>query len=210
MLFRSGHHQLVVDGLRQGLRELGLEDGKQVVLDIKQIPDLKGVETAARDLERARVALIYTVTTPVTITTKRVTVRTPIVFYAGGDPVAEGLVESLAKPGGRLTGVLGLSRQLTAKRVQVLKEMIPTLTRVLTFYNPDDAVANENVRLGREAARQLGVQLVERHVNSVDELRAALQGLKPRDVQAYLHTPNALVTSNAQLIIDTEIGRAHV
>jgi len=199
----TGHHQQVVDGLRQGLRELGLEEGKRFVLDIRQIAtDLKAVEEAARDLERGKVALIYTVTTPVTIRAKRVTTRTPIVFYLGGDPVGDGLVESLAKPGGRLTGVLGLSRELTAKRLQVLKEMIPTLARVLTVYNPGDSVGGENARLAREAARQSGLQLVERHVSSIEEIRAALHGLKPREVQAYLHTPNALVTSQAQLIID--------
>lgn len=199
----SGTHEAVVDGLRQGLRELGLEEGKQIALDIRQIKgDLKAVEEAARDLERGKVSLIYTATTPVTIAAKRVTTQTPIVFFVGVDPVAAGLVESLPKPGGRLTGVHSLSRELTAKRLEILKAMIPKLRRVVTFSTSLDATTSENVRMSREATRQFGVQLVERPVGSVEELRLSLQSLKPREVDAYFHTPDAMVTSQAQLIID--------
>jgi len=200
----SGHHHVVVDGLRQGLRELGLEEGKHIVLDIRDTKgDLNTVGEAARDLERRKVDLIYTVTSTVTTAAKRATVQTPIVFYAGTDPVAAELVASFAKPGGRLTGVHGFSRDLTAKRLEILKEMIPRLGRVVTFYNPGDAGSRENARLGREAARQLGVQFVERHVGSIEELRLGLQGLKSREVDAYFHTPGgAMVTSQALLIID--------
>ncbi|HEV8676931.1 MAG TPA: ABC transporter substrate-binding protein [Methylomirabilota bacterium] len=198
-----GHHHVVVDGLRQGLRDLGLEEGKHFVLDIRETThDLKAAEKAARDLERRKVDLIYAVTAGVAIEVKRGAAQTPIVFYAGADPVASGLVESLAKPGGRLTGVHGLSRDLTAKRLEILKEMIPRLRQVVTFYNPGEAVTTENARLGREAARQLGVQLVERRVGSVEELRLGLQGLRSGEVQAYFHTPGAMVTSQALLIID--------
>jgi len=112
------------------------------------------------------------------------------------------LVESLSKPGGRLTGVLGLSRDVTAKRMAVLKEMLPKVRRVITFYNPGDAVARENAQTGRDAARQLGIQMVERPVSSVEKLRVALQELKRREVDAYFHTPSALVTSQAPLVIE--------
>jgi putative ABC transport system substrate-binding protein len=193
----------LVDGLRQGLRELGLEEGKRIVLDIRDTKgDLKGVEEAARDLERGKVDLIYTVATSVTIAAKRATAQTPIVFYAGADPVAAGLVESLAKPGGRLTGVHGLATELTAKRLEILKEMMPRLRRVVTFYDPGNVVARENARRGREAARQLGVEFVERHVSSVEELRLGLRGLKPGDADAYFYTADAMVASQADLVID--------
>jgi putative ABC transport system substrate-binding protein len=111
----GGEYRVVVDGLRQGLREFRLEEGKHLVLDIRETQyDLKAVEAAARDLERGNVDLIYTVSTPVTIAGKRATAQTPIVFYAGADPVAAGLVESLARPGGRPTGVLGRTRDRQA------------------------------------------------------------------------------------------------
>jgi putative ABC transport system substrate-binding protein len=111
-------------------------------------------------------------------------------------------VESFAKPGGRLTGVHGLTRDLTAKRLEVLKEIIPRLGRVVTFYNPGNTVSREAARLGREAARQLGVQFVERHVGSAEELRLGLQGLKPREVDAYFQISDVMVTGQALMIID--------
>jgi putative ABC transport system substrate-binding protein len=202
IIYLSGHHRVIVDGLRQGLRELGLEEGKHVILDIREIGDLKASEEAARDLERGKVDLIYTVTSDVTIPTKRATARTPIVFYVGADPVAAGLVESFAKPGGRLTGVHSLARDLIAKRLEILKELVPGLGRVVTFYDPGAGVAPENARLGRVAAGQLRVELVERQVGSIEELRLGLQGLKPGEVQAYFHTPGYTVTRQALLIID--------
>ncbi len=204
----TGHHHVVVDGLRQGLRELGLQEGKHLVLDIRETNgDTKAAEEAARDLEKGKVDLIYTITSQIALAAKRATAHTPIVFYVGADPVALGLVESLARPGGRLTGVHGLSRDVTAKRLAVLKEMIPRLHRVVTFYNPDEPVSRENARVGRDAARQLGLQVVERHVASIDELRRNLQTLKPREVDAYFHTPGALETSQALLIIEATKGK---
>jgi len=205
IIYIGGQHQVVVDGLRLGLREQGLEEGKNVVLDVREIHGdqyLKAAEEAAKDLERGKVDLIYSVTTHVTTAVKRATAQIPIVFYVGTDPVAAGLVESLAKPGGRLTGVHGRSRDLLAKRLEILKEMIPKLSRVATFINPDDSLSQESLRVSREAGRQLGVQIVERHVASTNQLRLALQRLKPREVQAYFHTPEAMVTSQAVLIID--------
>src|SRR5262249_33806796 len=126
----------------------------------------------------------------------------PIVFYAGGDPVAMGLVESLGKPGGRLTGLVSRSRELTPKRLELLKEIIPGLHRVVTFYNPDNPVSREGARLGREPARKLGVQLVERHVRSIEELRLALQPLKPGEVDAFFQTQDVITAAGVQLIID--------
>ena len=198
----GGPYEAVVDGLRQGLQELGLEEGKHIVLDIRAARDLQAVEEAAKDLERGKIDLLYTVATSVTLAAKRATGHTPIVFFAGSDPVAAGLVESLANPGGRLTGVHSLSTDLTAKRLEILKEMMPRLGRVVTFYNPDNALSREGARLGREAARQLGVHLVERHVSSAEELRQALRKLGPREVDAYFYTTDLISISQAHLIID--------
>ena len=204
----SGHHQVMVEGLRQGLRELQLEEGKHFVLDIREVGgDLATVGDQARKLERDGVALIYTVNSQVTLAVKDATERTPIVFYVGANPVGLGLVNSLAKPGGRFTGVHGQSREVTAKRLAVLKQLVPKLHRVITVYRPADNVASDNARVAREAARQLGVQIVERHVNSADELRKELQALKAREADAYFHTPSALSTSLAPAIIDAARAR---
>jgi ABC-type uncharacterized transport system substrate-binding protein len=204
VLLQGGPWYDAVDGLRQGLKELGLEEGKQFTLDIRDGKgDLKAVEEAARNLERDKVKLIYAVATSVVTTAKQATTDTPIVFVAGTDPVAMGLVEGFVKPGGRLTGVHLLVTDLTAKRLEVLKEILPKLRGVLTFYSPANQVAKQGASLGREEAKRLGLKFIERYVKSVEELRQALQALKPGEADAFFYTPDAMVLSQAELIIDT-------
>jgi len=204
VVLQGGPYSPAVDGLRDGLRELGLEEGKQFVLHVRDAKgDLKSVEAAARSLEGEKVDLIYAVATSVTLAAKRATKNVPIVFYAGTDPVAVGLVESFRKPGGRLTGIHGQLTDLTAKRLQLLKEMIPRLRRVVTFYSPDNPAAQQSVKIARDGARQLKVELLERPVASVEELRAGLRALRPGEADAFFYVADAMVASQAELIIDT-------
>ena len=194
----------VIDGLRVGLKQLGLVEGKQFTLAIRDTKgDAKAAEEAAKNLEKEKVNLLYTTQTSVTLATKRVTADIPIVFCAGADPVVLGLVDSFAKPGGRLTGVFYRDTDLVAKRLEILKEIVPKLHRVVTFYNPRNPVAGESAKLVREAAGQMGIQLVERHVASVEELRASVQSLKTGEVDAVFGVADALPVLEDQLIIDT-------
>jgi putative tryptophan/tyrosine transport system substrate-binding protein len=203
VLLQGGPYYDVIDGLRQGLRELGYEEGKQFVLDIRDSKgDLKAAEEGARNLEREKVKLIYAVATSVVAAAKKATTEVPIVFNVGSDPVASGLVENFVKPGGRLTGVHFLARDLTGKRMELLKEILPKLRVVVTVYNAENRVSRESAQLARDEAKRLGLKLIERHVSSVDELRSVLQGLKASDADAYFYTPDAMVGSQAQLIID--------
>src|SRR5437870_9280244 len=198
----------IIDGLRVGLKELGLEEGKQFVLEIRDTKgDLKAAEEAARNLEQEKVNLIYTTRTSVTIAAKRATADIPIVFCAGTDPVVLGLVESFAKPGGRLTGVYEPGTDLTGKRLEILKEMLPKLSRVVTVYNPNNRVAVEAAALARQAAKQFGVQLIERHATSVEELRQRVEALKAKEADAYFYTSDSMVTSQAQLVVDTATSK---
>jgi putative ABC transport system substrate-binding protein len=204
VFLQGGPSYGAIDGLKAGLKELGFDAGKHYVLEIRDLKgDLKAADEAARSLERERVDLIYTVATSVSIAVKRATAEVPIVFAVGSDPVTAGLVESFAKPGGRLTGVHYLNADLTAKRLEILKEILPKLHRVVTFYDPRNPIALESVKSAREAARQLKVEIVERHVASVEELRLGLNALKAQEVDAYFYTNDAMVTSQAQFIIDT-------
>jgi putative tryptophan/tyrosine transport system substrate-binding protein len=195
----------IVDGLRVGLRELGLEEGKQFLLEIRDTKgDLKAAEEeAARNLEQEKVDLIYATRTSVTIAAKRATADTPIVFSAGSDPVVLGLVESFAKPGGRLTGVYEPGTDLTAKRLEILKEIIPKLRRIVGFYDPRNRVASESAKLAREEARLRGVEFVERHFASVEELQAGVRAVRAGEVDAFFQLSDSMVNNQAQLIIDT-------
>ena len=193
-----------IDGLRAGLKQLGLEEGKHFILVIRDTKgDAKTAEEAARNLEQEKVDLIYTTQTSVTIAAKRATADVPIVFSAGADPVVLGLVESFAKPGGRLTGVFYRDTDLTAKRLEILKEIVPKLRRAVTFYNPRSPVASESAKLVRETAGQMGIQFVERHVASVEELQSGVRALRAGEVDAVFEVSDALTVIQDQLIIDT-------
>jgi len=208
VVLQGGPYSGAVDGLRKGLGELGLEEGKQFILHIREGKgDLKAVEQAAGDLEREKVDLIYAISSSVTLAVKQATKTVPIVFYAGTDPVALGLVESFRKPGGRLTGVYGRLPDLTPKRLELLKEMVPRLRRVVMFYDPNNRAAQRDIKLARDAARQLKVELVEHRVSSVEELRATLRALRAGAADAYCAMPDGMVISQSALIIDTARAR---
>ena len=105
--------------------------------------------------------------------------------------------------GGGLLACTSLSVDLTAKRLEILKEIVPKLRKVVTFYDSGNVVALAAAKAGSEAARQLNVEIVERRVASVEELRLGLMALKAEDADAYYYTSDAMVTSQAKLIIDT-------
>jgi putative ABC transport system substrate-binding protein len=203
VIHEGGSFDAVVRGLKAGLNELGLEEGKHYVLEIHDLKgDRKAAEEAARSLERGKVNLIYVVSTSPATVVKRATVEVPIVFAVGSDPVVSGLVESFARPGGRLTGVHFLSADLTGKRLEILKEILPALRKVVTFYDPSNESALKSATSAREAGRRLKVEIVERHAASVEELRRGLNALKAQEADAYFYTNDAMVVSQAQSIID--------
>jgi putative ABC transport system substrate-binding protein len=105
--------------------------------------------------------------------------------------------------GGRFTGIYYLINDLTAKRLEILKEIVPKLRRVVTFYDPRYPAAIESSKLARETAGTLKVELVERHVASVGELQVALQALRVGEVDAYFSAADPMVSSQSQLIIET-------
>ena len=208
VIHQGGPYKAVVDGLRDGLRQSGYEEGKQFLLDIRDTKsDLKLVEEAAKTFERERVNLIYVVTTSAATPVKNVTSKSPIVFAVGSDPVGSGLVQSFGKPGGRLTGVQYSTTDLTGKRLEILKEIVPKLSRVVTFYNPNNRMATDAAALAREAARQFGVQLVERQATSVEELRQRVGALKAKEADAYFYISDAMVLIQAQLVIDMAMSK---
>ena len=203
VLHPGGSQYETLDGLREGLKELGLNEGKELILEIRDLKgDASAAEKEAAAFEKKNVSLIYALTTPVITKAKAATGKVPIVFCIGSDPVTGALVDSFVKPGGRLTGVHYLVRDLTAKRLEVLKEILPKISRVLTFYDPTNRVAAEGATLARDEAKRLGIKLIERYVRSVEELKVETQKLKAGEADAFLFTPDPMVGSQAQLIID--------
>lgn len=207
VILQGGPWYAIVDGLREGLRELGLLEGKHFVLDIRDTRgDLKAVEEAARNLEQQKVNLIYAAATSVSLAVKQATQSIPIVFVAGTNPVRVKLVESIPAPGGRLTGVHFRATDLMGKRLELLREIVPNLRRVVTFYNPTNQSAVEAAKEGREAARNLGLDFIERQVASVEELQKALHAYRTGDADAFISVSDAMVDSQIQSVID--MGKA--
>jgi len=194
----------VIDGLRVGLRELGLEEGKQFLLSIQDWNgDASKAKAAARKFQQEKVNLIYTTSTNSTIAARQTTADIPIVFCVGTDPVVVGLVDSFAHPGGRLTGAYTPSTDLTAKRLELLMEIVPNLRRVVTFYNPRRPTTVESSKLAREAAQKMGIEFVERHIATVEEFQAAVRDLKAGEFDAYLQIAEPIAANQSQLMSDT-------
>lgn len=207
VLTLGGPYLAAFDGLREGLKELGLEEGKQLIFHIRDVRgDPRALEPAAQGLERERVDLIYSITTSVTVAAKKATRDVPIVFYAGTDPVGVGLVASFAQPGGRITGIHSRSSPLVMKRIELMKEIHPGLRKVLFVYDPANPTMQQPLRLARDAARQLNIELVERYVKSVEDLRVTLQALKPGDMDALSFT-DAMVTSQEAVILQAAAAK---
>jgi putative ABC transport system substrate-binding protein len=204
IIHEGGTYDTVVEGLKDGLRGLGLEPGRDVLLEIRDMQGNRAaVGAAARSLEQTKVDLLCSLSTGDTIAAKAATKEVPIVFVIGTDAAAEGLVESPAHPGGRLTGVQSLSRDLTAKRLEILKEILPTLHRVVTFYHPSTVAALEATKLAREAARKLNIEINERPIASAEEFRRAFNALAPKDADAFVTVGDAMILSQSKFIIDT-------
>jgi putative ABC transport system substrate-binding protein len=203
VILQGGSWYEVVEGLREGLKGLGFAEGKQYALDIRDMHgELRTVEQEARTLEQQQVALLYTLSTSVSVAAKRGTSKTPIVFVAGTNPVVVDLVESIPKPGGRLTGVQFRATDLTGKRLQMLLEIAPNVHRVVAFYDPQNPSARESAHEAREAAQKLNLELVERHVSSVSQLQKALEAFKGEEADAVMAISDAMVDSHVQYVIE--------
>jgi putative tryptophan/tyrosine transport system substrate-binding protein len=167
-------------GLRDGLRDLGYREDKDFVIGVR-FTEGKAAElpAAARDLVRHRVDVIVTTESGTAAkAAQAVTNEIPIVFIGSGDPVGLGLVQSFARPGGNITGVADLDIELVPKRMEIFRELVPGLKRVLVPYDATSPDAVAQLAVVREAARRLTLTLVERPVRGEEEARAAITGLR--------------------------------
>jgi len=162
------------DAFFQALRGLGHVDGQTITIDYFSADgrDERFPALAAECLRR-KSDIIAVSTTPAAQAAKGATRTIPIVMLQLGDPVGTGLVDSLAKPGGNVTGMSQMTSDLAAKRLELLKEAVPGLSRVLVLSYPADPIAPLQVKALREAARLLGVTLQIQDIRAADDLPAA-------------------------------------
>jgi putative tryptophan/tyrosine transport system substrate-binding protein len=160
------------EAVRQGLRDHGYVEGQNIVIEHRISNAPKENPALVADLLGRKIDILVTWTTPALVAAKKATSTIPIVGISG-DPVQTGLVESLARPGGNLTGLAILTDELELKNLQLLKEMVPRVTRVAVLWNPDNPVWTHALKRLQEAAPALGVKLQPLAVTDSRDLEAA-------------------------------------
>jgi len=192
-----------VKGLREGLKELGYQEGKNIQVEIRDAKGDRGaLKREAGELVRQKVRLIFTTGTRATQAAKSATSNIPIVFIHPADPAALGLVKSITAPGGNVTGVAALSLQMTERRLEILKEIVPKVRRAMIFYDSNNPYSRENFIAAQKAARKLGLEVEEHAIKSAEELRKSISALQQREGDALFHIPDDLMESQADFIFE--------
>jgi ABC-type uncharacterized transport system substrate-binding protein len=176
-----------LESFRQGLRELGYVDGKTIAIEFRFAEHRpERLPALAADLVRLKVDVIVTGGPPAPEAAKQATSTIPIVFAVTGDPVAEGLVARLARPGGNITGLATIAADLVAKQLELLKEVAPRISRVAVLQNPSNSGHPPQLRQAEGAAQVLGVQLHMVQAGSPAEIEAAFGAMRSHRVGGVL------------------------
>ena len=193
-----------VEALRAGLRDLGYVEGKNIVIEFRwadgkydRLPNL------AAELVRLNVDVLVTAGTPGTRAAKRATSTIPVVMAVSGDAVATGLVASLARPGGNITGSTFFDPELTAKRLELLKEAMPRVAQVAALLNPDNPASIGPVLQAMQiAAKSMKVGLQQFEVLGPNEFDSAFAAMANRRVDAVAVLDDGVFLANARAIAD--------
>jgi putative ABC transport system substrate-binding protein len=191
-------YRRLVDALHAGLRKFGYEEGKNLVVHYRwaesrydRLPEL------AADLVKLKIDVIITHSTPGSRAAKQATSAIPIVMAAVGDPVDAGLVASLARPDGNLTGLTFFFAEICAKRVELIKEVIPTLTQIAVLVNPANPSHLIALAAMQGTASALRVELVPMEVKAGDDIAVAITVVARRAGSALVTIEDPLIISNA-------------
>ena len=191
------------EALRRGLRELGYIEGRTIAIEYRwaawkdeRLPEL------AAELVRLKVDVIVAAATLAAEAVKRATSTIPIVITGVGDPVGSGLISSLARPGGNITGLAVMSSELAGKRLQILHELLPRATRVAVLAHRRVSTTPLLTDEMRAAAQQAGVQLVVQEVNEAADLPAAFAAMQRERAQALVVQLSPLTTDHRQRVAE--------
>src|SRR5262245_48294400 len=176
------------DRLKEGLKARGYEPGTNIELDWRNLPDDEAARKTAEEFVHNKVDLIVAFENQTIRAAKAATSEIPVVFLHATDPVADGYVKSLARPGGNMTGFVGL-RELPDKQMELFKEIVPRLHRLLVLLDPKDPTTERLLTEVRRVSSMLKLQLIEHSVSDETGIERVFGSIKRGDV---------------------EIGRAHV
>jgi putative tryptophan/tyrosine transport system substrate-binding protein len=192
----------MIESFQREFGKLGYVEGKNIVFEYRYAEGkLDRLPALADDLVRLKVDVLLTPTTPGTLAAKNATRTIPIVFLDVTDPVGVGLVDSLARPGGNITGLTDIEAVLAGKRLELLKETVPKLSRVAVLWNPSSG-AEQSWKESQLAARELGLQLHSMEVSGADKYEGAFkEAIKARsDALAWMSSP--LGSSNQRQTVE--------
>jgi len=186
------------ESFRRALRTVGYVEGKTITIEYRYAEDkLDRLPSLAEELVRLNVDLIIAPTTVEVRAAMRATKTIPIIFYNVPDPVASGLVDSLARPGANITGFSTINAQLSGKRLELLKETVPKLTRVAVLWDPRNPSSVQQWKEIQQPARELGLQLHSMEVSSADKYESAFNEAVKARSGALLVTQSTLVATNS-------------
>jgi len=201
----SGSNPGLID-LRQALRALGYVDGQNIIIEfrtaegrIERLPEL------ARELVAIKVDLIVAGATPAGLAAQQATRTIPIVVASMGDPVGDGLVASLARPGGNVTGTTFLGPELVPKRLAILRELLPAMSRLAVLWHPGafgERTMNDMLKEANGAAASLGLQLQFAETRGPDEIDRAFTAIVGMRAEALFQFPSAMLYSERKRIVD--------
>jgi putative tryptophan/tyrosine transport system substrate-binding protein len=182
----------VIKSFQREFGKLGYVEGKNIVFEYRYAEGrLDRLPVLADELVRLKVDVLLTPTTPGALAAKNATKTIPIVFLEVTDPVGVGLVDSLARPGGNITGFTDIAAVLAGKRLELLKETVPKLSRVAVLWNPKSPGSEQSWKESQLAARELGLQLHSMEVSSADKYEIAFkEAIKARsDALVWMLSP---------------------
>ena len=188
---------------KQGLRDLGYVEGKNIIIEYRNAEGkIERYSDLVADLVGLKVDVIFTSSTPGALAAKNATKTIPIVFTNVGDPVANGLVASLARPGGNITGLSTLAPELSGKGLELLKETIPKLSRVAVVWNPDNPGKTSSFKETEVAAQALRLQLQSLEVRGPNDVDPAFQAAKKERAGALIVLRDVVVSSQITRILE--------
>jgi putative ABC transport system substrate-binding protein len=200
---RPASAAFAIESFQREFSKLGYEDRKNIAFEYRYAEGkLDRLPALADELVRLKVDVIIAPNTPAAIAAKNATKTIPIVFIDVTDPIAAGLVDSLPRPGGNITGFTTITSVLAGKRLELLKEIIPKLSRVALLWNPQDPSSAQSWKESQLPARELGLQLHSMEVSSADRYEAAFKEATKARSGALVWMASPLGSVNQRLTVE--------
>jgi putative tryptophan/tyrosine transport system substrate-binding protein len=192
-----------IDAFRQGLHALGYIEGQNLVIEYRYTDGkFERLSSFASELVQLNVDVLVAVTTNAALAAKNATGTIPIFFIGVSDPIGAGLVDSLARPGGNITGLTNIAPVLSGKRLELLKETIPKLSRVSVLWDPKNPGSTPQWKESELAARELGLRLHSMQVSRADNYERAFKEATNARSTALAVTLNPLANANQKRVVD--------